>query len=80
MLHLFDQEGSHDSKKSNLSDLPVSDVGVSKLATVGSGDGSLGDGESGESGGSELGDAGHGGACLSLQVVNCELSTYTTTD
>ena len=48
---------------------------MSEFATVGSGDGSLGDGQSGEGGGAESGDAGGTGSSLSLQVLDRELAT-----
>ena len=58
------------------SKLLVSDFSMSKFATVGSGDGSLGDSESSHFGGSESGDTGQGLGGASLQVLDRELATY----
>ena len=57
------------------SDLLVSDFTMSKFATVGSGNGSLGDGELSHSGGSQSGDARERLSSISLQVLDCELAT-----
>ena len=60
--------------------LLVSNLSVGQFTAVGSGNSSLGDGESWKSWWSELGNTWHALTGASLQVVNCELATYTAID
>ena len=53
----------------------VSDLSVSKFATIRSGHSSLGDGELSHAGVSQSGDASEGLASISLQVLDSQLAT-----